>query len=162
MECKVYTISADPRKCDKVDNNTPYNVYHTAVKPTERVDVITPTFVFDYAESLLTCNYLWCKEFSRYYFVDNIAIDTAGRVVLSCSIDVLQTYASDIKNCEAVVIRAASKGKPTMYTDTKLPIYPNKKVVSSIVKSETGGNFSANGGYCYVLNVIGGAPISNE
>lgn len=156
MTCYLYNISADSRQLVKVDNSTQYTEAHTAVKPTAPLDIITPTFVFDYSAAALACNYLYCSEFGRYYFVTNIAVDTAGRINISCAIDVLQTYSAAIKNCRATVIRTATGGKPTMYVDTKFPVYPSKKVVTSVTSAETSGSFSADGGYCYVLNTIGG------
>lgn len=156
MTCYLYNLSADSRQLVKVDNSTPYTEAHTAVKPTAALDIITPTFIFDYSAAALACNYLYCSEFGRYYFVKNIAVDTAGRINISCSIDVLQTYSAAIKNCRATVIRTATSGAPTMYSDSKFPVYPTKKVVTSITSAETSNSLNADGGYCYVLNTIGG------
>ena len=157
MTCYLYNISADTRKVDKVELDvTPYTEVYTTVKPTAPLDIITPTFVFDYSAAALACNYLYCSEFERFYFVTNIAVDTAGRINISCAIDVLQTYSAAIKNCRATVIRTTTGGKPTMYVDSKFPVYPSKKVVTSITSAETSGSLSADGGYCYVLNTIGG------
>lgn len=156
MTCYLYNISADNRQLVKVDNSTPYTEAHTAVKPTAPLDIITPTFIFDYSAAALACNYLYCSEFGRFYFVKNIAVDTAGRINISCAIDVLQTYSVAIKNCRATVIRTATSGAPTMYSDSKFPVYPTKKVVTSITSAETSNSLNADGGYCYVLNTIGG------
>lgn len=156
MTCYLYNISADSRQLVKVDNSTPYTEAHTAVKPTAPLDIITPTFIFDYSAAALACNYLYCVEFGRFYFVKNIAVDTAGRINITCAIDVLQTYSVAIKNCRATVIRTATGGKPTMYVDSKFPVYPSKKVVTSTTSAETSGSLNADGGYCYVLNTIGG------
>lgn len=156
MTCYLYNISADSRQLVKVDNSTPYTEAHTTVKPTAALDIITPTFIFDYSAAALACNYLYCSEFGRYYFVKNIAVDTAGRINISCAIDVLQTYSAAIKNCRATVIRTATSGAPTMYSDSKFPVYPTKKVVTSITSAETSNSLNADGGYCYVLNTIGG------
>ena len=161
MICYLYNVSADSRQVDKVELGvTPHTEAHTAVKPTAALDIISPTFVFDYSAAALSCNYLYCSEFGRFYFVTNIAVDTAGRINISCSIDVLQTYSAAIKNCRATVIRTATSGAPTMYSDSKFPVYPTKKVVTSITSAETSGSLSADGGYCYVLNTIGGTANS--
>lgn len=160
MKCKLYRLSADARTLEKVDDNTPYKEYYTAVAPTKEVDIISPTFIFTYSADVLVSNYLYCEEFARYYYITNAAVDVAGRIVVNCAVDVLQTYATEIKACNATVIRTATKGAPTMYTDTKFPVYPNKKVVTSITSAETSNSLSASGGYCYVLNTIGGS--SNE
>lgn len=160
MTCYLYNIGADARQLTKVTSATPYTEAKTAVKPTAALDIISPTFVFDYSATALACNYLYCVEFGRYYFVTNIAVDTAGRVNITCAIDVLQTYSAAIKNCRATVIRTATGGKPTMYVDNKFPVYPSKKVATSTTSTETSGSLSADGGYCYVLNTIGGTSNS--
>lgn len=160
MTCYLYNISADSRQLVKVDNSTPYTEARTAVKPTAALDIISPTFIFDYSAAALACNYLYCVDFGRFYFVKNIAVDTAGRINITCAIDVLQTYSAAIKNCRATVIRTATGGKPTMYVDNKFPVYPSKKVVTSTTSTETSGSLNADGGYCYVLNTIGGTANS--
>lgn len=160
MTCYLYNISADSRQLVKVDNSTPYAEARTAVKPTAALDIISPTFIFDYSAAALACNYIYCSEFGRFYFVKNIAVDTAGRINITCAIDVLQTYSAAIKNCRATVIRTATGGKPTMYVDNKFPVYPSKKVVTSTTSTETSGSLNADGGYCYVLNTIGGTANS--
>lgn len=155
MTCRVYTISVDSRALTKITNTTAYTEL-TTINGKDRIDIISPTFIFNYSSTLLAANYLYCSDFGRYYFITNIAVDTAGRIVINCAVDVLQTYATEIKNCYGVIIRAESKGAPTMYVDNKLPIYTDKKTATSIIMPETGGNFTANGNnYCYVLNVIG-------
>ena len=156
MTCYLYNISADARQLTKVTNTTPYTEVHTTVKPTDTVDIISPTFTFAYSAAALSANYLYCNDFQRFYFITNVAIETGGRVRISCAIDVLQTYANSMKNCNATVIRTATSGAPTMYSDNKFPVYPSKKVVTSVTSAETSGSLSADGGYCYVLNTIGG------
>ena len=148
MICYLYNISADARQLEKVTSATPYTEVHTTVKPTDTVDIISPTFTFAYSAAALSANYLYCNDFNRYYFITNIAIETGGRVRVSCSIDVLQTYADSIRNCKATVIRTATSGAPTMYSDSKFPVYPSKKVVTSITSAETSNSLSANGDYC--------------
>lgn len=155
MTCELYNISADARQLVKVTASTGHITKQT-IRPTDAVDIITPTFIFDYDTNILNINYLKCNDFGRYYFVTNIAVESGGRVRVSCSIDVLQTYADSIKNCKATVIRTATSGTPTMYSDSKFPVYPSKKVVTSITSAETSNSLSANGDYCYVLNTIGG------
>ena len=154
MTCELYNISADARQIDKVTASTSHITKQT-IRPTDAVDIITPTFLFDYDVNILGINYLKCNDFGRYYFVTNIAVENGGRVRVSCSIDVLQTYADSIRNCKATVIRTATSGAPTMYSDSKFPVYPSKKVVTSITSAETSNSLSANGDYCYVLNTIG-------
>lgn len=162
MTCYLYNISADSRQLVKVDNSTPYTEARTAVKPTSPLDIITPTFIFDYSVAALACNYLYCVEFGRFYFVKNIAVDTAGRIDISCAVDVLQTYANQIKNSYATILRSESIGRPTKYIDNKLPVYPSKKNVTSIIMEQVdvplNSQLSTADGDNYLLTVVGGSP----
>lgn len=160
MKCKLYRLSTDARTLDKVDNSTQYKEYYTAVAPTKEVDIISPTFIFSYSVDVLTSNYLYCEEFARYYYITNAAVDVAGRIVVNCAVDVLQTYANDIRNSTGTILRTERTHKPTMYTDSKLPVYPCKNNVTSIVMQ---CNNSGMTGLvippmnAYVLTTIGGA-----
>ena len=82
MTCEIYNISADARQLDKVTTSTGHITKQT-IRPTGAVDIITPTFLFDYDENILNANYLKCNDFGRYYFVTNIAVENGGRVRVS-------------------------------------------------------------------------------
>lgn len=158
MECKLYTISADPRQLLKVTNETPYTSAIASIEPTAPVNILSPTFIFNNNSSLYACNYLYCDTFSRFYYIDNISILTGGRIAVECSVDVLQTYATEIKARTATITRSESIGHPTLYTDKQLPVHPVNKHITSIEMPELSGSFSADGEYSYLLTVIGGEP----
>ena len=162
MTCYLYNIAVDSRVLNKVNADTPYSIAKTTVKPTAALDIISPTFVFDYSAAALACNYLYCQEFGRFYFVNNIAVDTAGRINIQCNIDVLQTYSAQIKNSVATVLRSESVGHPTKYIDSKLPVYPSKKNITSIIMPQIdvplNSKLDTHAEDCYLLTVIGGSP----
>ena len=157
MTIDIYKTSADSRALDKLSNAQLVGTSITTIDAPHENNILTPTFIIANNSAVYTANYLHCSAYGRYYFIDSVTTLTGGRMAIKCSVDVLQTYATGIKNSNATVIRAASKGAPTMYTDNKLPVYPSKKIITSIVSTETSGSFSADGGYCYVLNTIGGS-----
>jgi hypothetical protein len=69
-------------------------------------------------------------------------------------------YANQIKNSVATILRSESVGAPTHYTDNKLPVYPNKKNITSIVMPVNNSDLSSayldgTGDY-YILTVVGG------
>ena len=166
MTLYLYNISADTRCLTKVIvGTTPATKTAADIEPTEGVDVLTPTFILGYDSSYLSCNYLYCAELNRFYYITEMTIDTAQRIHVQCSVDVLQTYASSIKNCMATVVRSESIGHPTMYTDSKLPVYPTKKNVTSIVMNQLivplNSQLSTADGDNYLLTVIGGEPHVN-
>ena len=161
MLCDLYSISADDRQLIKVvTGTTPVTTQKANIKPTAEVDIINPTFIFDSPATVLTCNYLYCDTFARWYYITNISVDTAQRAIVECKIDVLQTYATEIKNSVATILRSESVGAPTHYTDNKLPVYPNKKNITSIVMPVNNSDLSSayldgTGDY-YILTVVGG------
>lgn len=161
MYCDLYSISADDRQLVKIiPGTTPVTTQKADLKPTAEVDIINPTFIFTDVATVLGCNYLYCNTFGRYYYITNISVDTAQRAIVECKIDVLQTYATEIKNSVATILRSESVGAPTHYTDNKLPVFPNKKNITSIVMPVNNSDLSSayldgTGDY-YILTVVGG------
>lgn len=162
MRCKLYTISKDSRCLDKITGVSPVISQTANIKPDTDIDILYPRFDFHYDSRILACNYLYCDTFDRYYYIKNIAVNTAQRIILDCEIDVLQTYSTDIKNSVATILRAEKIGKPTKYIDSKLPVYPSKKNITSIVMAQRSAPLSTTlstaDGDNYLLCVVGGAP----
>lgn len=84
--------------------------------------VINPIFSIDGTVVPSSANYLHCPSYGRYYFINDITYTTGGRAIVHCSVDVLQTYSTAIRNCHAVVSRSESAGKPTYIPDNRLPL----------------------------------------
>lgn len=144
----------DPRKVNKRYNDFGAGAVKV-LTPTSAVDLIAPVFVISYNETYLQCNYLYCRDTGRFYYVDNITVDIGKKMYLSCRIDVLKTYAADIMyNSKACVIRSESVGKPTFIPDASLPIHPSKVYVTSYGFSSTPFNTAANN--TYLLTVVNG------
>lgn len=158
MLCRLYTINKDPRELEKVTEQTPYVEAIGNVEPTAPMNILSPSFIFQNDPDLYACNYLYCDTFSRFYYINNISILPGGRILVDCSVDVLQTYKDDILQRVATITRSESIGHPTLFTDKQLPIHPVYKTVTSIVMPETSGSFSADGEYSYLLTLTGGTP----
>lgn len=166
MTLTFYNVTADTRCLDKISQLQP--TYTTPaspslLKPDTDVDIINPEFDLTYNSIILTSNYVYCDTFGRYYYITNMAVNTAQRIIVSCSVDVLQTYASDIKNSTATILRSESIGAPTHYTDSKLPVYPAKNNVTSIIMECQNSDLNDITippalAHCYVLTVVAGTP----
>lgn len=70
----------------------------------ESVDIVNPIIKIEQTE-LPTFNYIHIPKYKRYYFVDNIVNLRAGLWEIYCHCDVLQSFAADIQNCDAICER---------------------------------------------------------
>lgn len=162
MTLNLYNTSDDTRVMDK----TVTLIKSVTAKPSENVSILSPVFILDYDvftdTTLLTANYLYCTELLRYYYITDIQILTGGRVRISCSVDVLKTYSDSIKNCDCVVTRSESVGKPSEIPDNNLPVDPNIMTVESIVFSHSPFDVNFNTDKCWLLTAIGGVDNANQ
>lgn len=155
MNIYLYKVSADPRKLDKLTGVTPLNAQPIAVKPTEKVNKVTPIFEIAYNSAYFNANYLYCDTFDRYYYILNPSVVTGNRMELPCKIDPRTSFASAIRASQGVILRAQSKGAPTRYPDSKLPVYPTGKIITSIELPEINNELDTNGTWSYLLTVVG-------
>lgn len=151
----LYTIAKDSRELDKVSGVYPINLLPIPVEPTELVNSMNPVFDIAYDASYLNANYLYCDTFDRYYYLSPPHLNTAGRLELSCSIDVRQSFKTAIMNTYCTILRSSIYNKPTLYPDSKLPVYPNEKIVTSIELPEVNNELDVDGTWCYLLTVMG-------
>ena len=105
-----------------------------SISPLSTISQLAPVFVIDYNSLYLNANYVECTDLSRSYFC-TVSVDTAGRMVLTCNVDVLQR--SDLGNCKITVTRNGGIGKPTKIPDNKYPVIPNvENTLATIATSD--------------------------
>lgn len=78
----------------------------------EGTSIIDPTFLIETelsSDMISNVNYLYCAEFGRYYYVTNIIAETGKLWSVHCHVDVLMSYASQIKAQTAVVARQTNQ-----------------------------------------------------
>lgn len=113
-------------------------------------DILNPVFILEYQSDLVNANYLYCPDFSRYYFITNMNLLPGKRMEINCAVDVLMSYRDQIDNIRCVIARQEHSNL-TLVPDTDIvlqnynPIeiynFPNRFDVSMGT---------------YVLQVIGG------
>ena len=82
------------------------------------VSVTHPVFVLEADSSYLSgVNYLYCTETGRYYFIDDIEMTTGGRMTLYCSVDVLETFKTQIKAQTAIVDKQEARDESNLYVN---------------------------------------------
>lgn len=158
MTIDICQTTSDPNVADKTTTTTIIQG-SVNIEPTSIISQISPIFIVDYDSRYLTANYIICQELGRKYFC-TVSVNTAKRCVISCNVDPLSSF--DLSSCIIGVIRNEGIGAPTPYVDSKLPVYPSKKNISSIVMQQQSVPLNSlldtSAEDCYLLTVIGGSP----
>lgn len=113
---KFYNVSDPPNKLDKTIGTQIASC--ATVRPFEAVSELTGNFLIDYNAKINGCNYCYCQEVDKYYYITDIQMETAQRMIISVKVDVLKTYASGIKSSPIYVTRAeqqATEDNPCGY-----------------------------------------------
>ena len=155
MTLQFKKTADDVRKLDKS-----FTALGNAVtaNATQNCSIIHPVWLLAYSANYETATHVSCSEFGRTYFINDIVMSTGGKCFVYATVDVLTTYASNIKACSGTVIRSESVGAPTMIPDGKLPIFTNERIIDCDNFPST--PFSRTVVNPYILTTIGGAPSS--
>ena len=158
MNVTLYTTADDMRTVNK----TLTSVKSVTATPTEPMNILAPTLIIDYDSTVLSANYMYIAALNRYYYIDNMDLLKGNRLLISCRVDVLKTYAAALTDCECIVTRSESIGAPTEIPDKNLPVDPNKEDIYSIVFDKDPFNIDLNSNAkCWQLTTNGGEPIGN-
>lgn len=96
----------------------------------DETSIINPVILIECDLSdVKNCNYMTIETFGRKYFVDNIRSIRNGLVEFSAHVDVLTTYASQIRNCYAIVKKQETKNNLYL-NDGTFKVYQNGKVLT--------------------------------
>ena len=70
-------------------------------------DIVNPSIIVSrnfYDSIILKANYLYIDKLERYYYINNISF-AESMIVIDCTVDVLMTYKSEIRNITCTVTR---------------------------------------------------------
>lgn len=96
----------------------------------EETSIIDPIIKIECELSDVTgCNYLSIPAFGRSYFVNNIRSIRKGLVEFSCHVDVLSTFADQIKNNTGIVKRQENNWNLYL-NDGAFKVYQNPNVLT--------------------------------
>lgn len=59
------------------------------------------------ASKIANFNYVYIADFGRYYYISDFTVEN-GYVLISCKVDVLMSYATEIKACDCIAKRSES------------------------------------------------------
>lgn len=81
--------------------------------------------------SLTTCNYLTIESFNRSYFVQDIKSVSTGLVEIYCHVDVLSSFANEIRANKGIIRRAESEDAYNLYiNDDSLVAYQDPYILT--------------------------------
>ena len=127
----------------------------------ESTSIENPIFIIggvtDIAE-FCNINYAYLPRLGRYYFVEDITMETGGRVALKCSIDVLKTFSKDIDSMGKTLITRQANKRDLLLPDSMLPLKAEKvtQVLSlGSIGLDNDTNDADKSGYFLVLSTSG-------
>mgnify|MGYP001099171439 CR=1 FL=1 len=78
-------------------------VYQTPCEIKGESSIINPVLILQYNEQLFASNYVYIPAWSRYYFIDDVRVLTGGRVEVSLSVDVLESFKDSILELDVIL-----------------------------------------------------------
>ena len=101
----------------------------------DTTSIIDPVIMIEIDLADVTeCNYLSIPKFGRKYFVNNIRSVRTGLVEFTCHVDVLSSWASELKTNSAIVRRNEKKWNLYL-NDGTFKIYQNPNVLTKAFPS---------------------------
>ena len=108
----------------------------------DTLNVVNPVFLVQATTQYDKANAVYCEDLDRYYFITGKNWVRTGLLEISCHVDVLTTYQSDIWNNAGIISRNAnlfngylpdSKQKLFGYDKTQIKVFPREILVDTNV-----------------------------
>ena len=157
MEIYFYNYTGDNRIINKTISETPLQTVQTAT-PFRPLSDLTGTLLLTYVATAYAANY--CSFGGKYYYITDRELLPGQKMQIICRVDVLKTYAEQIKSVNIIPARSSDNEKNNPFLiDTRQPVettiqhynipfnganldYANMTLVAGIVG--TGGNATDN------------------
>lgn len=114
----------------------------------EECEILNPSFKIQSSQNLSGYNYCYVAEFSRYYKITAIKIIRNNLWEISCAVDVLMSYADQIKALPIIVNRNTNSFNMYLH-DNQQVVYENARVQTKLFPT----GFSTP---TYILTTAGG------
>lgn len=154
MDIFLYKTESAPNVVDKKLTEV---AHYTGVRLLDDTSVLTPTVeVRESAiiDKLWSINYFYIPKFKRHYFVTDLTA-TAGMFQISGRVDVLKSYAGEIKASSQIIARQENRQDKYLH-DSLIPLSDKQEVI----EAEFGENFDDTNSL-FIL-VTTGQPASGE
>lgn len=105
----------------------------------DALNVVDPVFLVQASTQFDKANAVYCEELNRYYFITGKNWVRNGLLEISCHVDVLTTYQSDIWNNSGIISRNANLFNGYL-PDTKQKIFQYDKMQIKVFPREIFGD----------------------
>lgn len=125
-----FGTTSDPANCP----NKTYTLIKTITgDATEPENFLNPSFLIDYDDDMLVCNYCEITDWEHFYFC-KIVLEHGGNMRIICSPDPLRTWWYDyISKQPMTIVRSTSFAKPTYVQDGLLPVDESRTIAPKII-----------------------------
>ena len=165
MRFWLYQLNGDKRYLDKTSFLTPlYNegevneYFEGAIL--DDTSVIEPTFKFSRHNYWKKCNYLFCQDTLRYYYVSDVTM-SQGFVYVKCHVDVLMSFKDALANTKVISKRNTTKVNSYL-DDDKFKSYAMTSVCNYPFMRGEGTHFFDMDNQQFILAVVGNADSSEN
>lgn len=145
MTIKLYHNESDKRTVNKtLTNEGPL----TGAVIIDDTSILHPRLkVRDNGIIMVQYNYCYIADFKRYYYITDITVSN-GYIYIDCDVDVLMSYANEIKAFNAVIKRQQflcnyylddEKFKSYEYSRIQTKLFPNGFTTNAFVLAIAGG-----------------------
>ena len=102
MRVKLFKITDDSRKVHKTIGEG----YEITAHIYNDMDILNPSLLLTYTTSVpFDYNSIFIPLTKRYYYINSATLKKGQGVLISCHVDVLKSYDSEIDNLQAYVLR---------------------------------------------------------
>lgn len=137
--CNLYKTKSDKTALTKTMESGSKSYSGTLINDS---NIINPSILIKVgADEIATFNYMDISAFGRKYFITDITALTETTCLVSGHVDVLSTYASEIRALKAVIARQENKWN--LYLDDNLFKVDSRTIIQTLNFSK-GGHFSTN------------------
>lgn len=156
---QIGVCNDDPRTINKTF--TP-SVSLRSIEVKDNCSIEKPIFILDYDSSYTSCNYLYCSDYKRYYYINDIVLAPGGKAEIICTSDPLMSFKDQINALTCYVSRISDSKQRAAYVQDGQFVAESLTSCSNIVFDKNPFNLSAANQKNFVLTVIGGSPSSNS
>lgn len=152
---ELYQNTAENNRVNKTNYINLVNTIYGVIREESSITDVSLTIEYD---KFIDFNYIYIKEFNRYYFVNDVTMVRYNLYNLSLSVDVLMTYRWDIIDLRAFVDRNEFEYNPNV-VDKNRVIELGYDIQVDNVSNEL---FNVSSGEYVVVGLLLGLEASEE